>query len=129
MAEKQEVKTISEEEEKNAFVNGVQITKFFTLFNYFLQETPEGKKAKQEMSQAWRETFELLRDNKQLRGNEFSCSAWLKQVQKELLKTEAGKDKKDLPVEETKQNNDKSTKSEAKKTNARKVKPLRFKNV
>ncbi len=94
MSEKKDVKTISEEEEKAAFVNGVQITKFFALFNYFLQETPEGQQVKQEMNQAWRETFELLKNNKQLRGSDFSCSSWLKQVQKELLKTEIGKDKK-----------------------------------
>lgn len=128
MSEKQEVKTISEEEEKAAFVNGVQITKFFTLFNYFLQETEEGRRVKQEMNQAWRETFELLKTNKELRGNEFSCSLWLRQIQKELLKTEVEKNKELISGEK----DGKSEKEEgngAKKSKTRKLKPLRFKNV
>lgn len=128
MSEKQEVKTISEEEEKAAFVNGVQITKFFALFNYFLQETTEGRRVKQEMNQAWRETFELLKTNKELRGNEFSCGLWLRQIQKELLKTEVEKNK-ELVSGEKDGKSEKEEGSGAKKSKARKVKPLRFKNV
>lgn len=131
MAEKKDIKTISEEEERAAFANGLQITKFFALFNYFLQETPEGQRVKQEMNQAWRETFELLKNNKQLRGNEFSCSLWLKQVQKELLKKETDKNKEEIKKEneEKSEKEEQRGKSEAKKPMVKKVRPLRFKNV
>lgn len=112
--------------EKAAFASGVEISQFFALFNYFLNETPEGRAAKKEMNEAWLTTVAELRDEKQLRGSDFSCGEWLRQVQKELLAPKK-------VVEKGKVENRKIASGEKKEVGAKKVpvkkKGLRFRNV
>ncbi len=122
MTEKKQL--MAEKEEKTAFANGVEVTQFFALFNYFLNETPEGKTVKKELNEDWQRTLALLKEEKKLRGSDFSCGAWLRQVQKELLATNK-KEKADKEIKVDANNNG----GMHKKNNYVRKPPVKFKNV
>lgn len=115
------------EQEKAAFDRGLALSELSGLFIYFLQNTPEGKQVKKDLENAWQETFLYLKSNKSLRGNDFSCSRFLRQISKELLAAHAPVAAKKTSSSPTinklnKANNKIKTKTYQKKT-------LRFKNV
>ncbi|MDO5561257.1 MAG: hypothetical protein Q4G02_00565 [bacterium] len=113
------------EQEKAAFDRGLALSELSGLFVYFLQNTPEGKQVKKDLENSWQETFLYLKSNKSLRGNDFSCSRFFRQIGKELLSTHAPapvKKNQSSPVVNKIANNKVKTKTYQKKT-------LRFKNV
>lgn len=109
------------QQEKNAFTYGLALSEFANLFAYFLNQTPEGVQVKKDLEHSWQETFLNLKENKKIRGADFSLAQWLQQIQHQLAQPKNPPSKK--PAKFT------AGSSTAKSTAPRKKKPLRFKNV
>lgn len=69
-----------------ALAAGLDIAAVGALFAYFLYETPEGKKLRQEINADWQKTVAQLHEDKLLKGKEMGLKEWLSAIDETLRK-------------------------------------------
>ena len=76
-----------------AYNEGLELSKLLGLLVYFLKHTPEGRQVRRELEADWQTTIAELKTRGEIRGAQWSCSQWLKQLRKELLSPKNGQAK------------------------------------
>ncbi len=115
------IETLEDQDEQEAFLNGLKISELMVEFNYFWRHTPEGAAARRELESQWLATCRDLKEKKALKGTEFSCQEWFKEISKNLL--EPSQEQKEMKSIKEKEKG----KIRVEKYNKKKV--LKFKNT
>lgn len=70
---------------KIAYTQGLALSEYFTLFHFFLTQTPEGKQVCSQLEQDWQKTCGQLQKQGVLKGEMLTCQQWLGLVKNKLL--------------------------------------------
>ena len=81
----EEIEKLDDDSVEQAIVGGAALSELMGLFAYFLNNTAEGQQAKKDLEKDWEQACNALREEKLIKGPQFSCSQWFKHLQKELL--------------------------------------------
>ena len=75
----------TEDADSSAFLSGLAFDELIGEFLYFLRYAPEGKQARKELEISWQQACNQARADKLLVGREWTFTAWLKEIQTQLL--------------------------------------------
>lgn len=74
---------------KATFTQGLALSEYFTLFNFFLTQTPEGKQVCAQLEQDWQNTCAQLQQQGVLKGEILTCRQWLGLIKDKLQQPQA----------------------------------------